>query len=139
MEDCIFCKIVDGKVPSFKVYEDERFLAILDINPLSKGHTIVFPKDHYEDILDIPSQLYGYMNEIVKTVAVQIDEVYSPEGILVNQNNGKKAGQEIKHIHIHVKPVYSDTEVVLESALRKKISDKEMKEIESDLKILANY
>jgi histidine triad (HIT) family protein len=135
MSDCIFCKIVKGEIPAYKVYEDERVYAFLDINSLSKGHTLVLPKEHYVNVLDTPKELYGYMNEVVKKVAQKIQQEYKPEGILINQNNGRKAGQEIDHVHIHVKPIYEDTKVFREGNHRKQLPEEEMKEIQQDLTI----
>ncbi len=135
MDDCIFCKIVKGDIPAYKVYEDERVYAFLDINPISKGHTLVLSKEHYGNILDVPSDLYGHMNEVVKKIAQKIQDEYEPEGILINQNNGRKAGQEIDHIHIHVKPIYEDTKVFREGNHRKQLPGDEMKEIQEDLSL----
>jgi histidine triad (HIT) family protein len=135
MDDCIFCKIVKGEIPAYKVYEDEKVYAFLDINPLSKGHTLVLPKEHYVNVLDTPKELYGYMSEIVKKIAQKIEDEYKPEGILINQNNGRRAGQEIDHVHIHIKPIYEDTKVVGERSLRKQLSEEEMTEIQKDLTI----
>jgi len=133
MDDCIFCKIVKGEIPAYKVYEDEKVYAFLDINPLSKGHTLVLPKKHYVNILDTPKELYGYMNEVVKKIAQKIQDEYEPEGILINQNNGRRAGQEIGHVHIHIKPIYKDTKVVGERSHRKQLPEEEMKKIQQDL------
>lgn len=135
MEDCIFCKIVKGEIPSYKVYEDERVYAFLDINPLSEGHTLLLPKEHYVNILDIPAELYVYMNEIVKKIADRVQLKYAPDGILINQNNGRRAGQEVDHMHIHIKPVYEDTKIFNESKYRKRFSGEKMKEIRSDLSL----
>jgi histidine triad (HIT) family protein len=135
MSDCIFCKIVKGDIPAYKVYEDDKVYAFLDINPLSKGHTLVLSKEHYVNVLDVPGDLYGYMNEVVKELAQKIQDEYEPEGILINQNNGRKAGQEIDHIHVHVKPIYEDTKVFGEGNHRKHLSEDEMKEIQEDLSI----
>ena len=135
MDDCIFCKIVKGDIPAYKVYEDEKVFAFLDINPLSKGHTLILPKQHYKDILDVPPDLYGYMFEIAKKIAVNINKKYKPKGIFVNQNNGEIAGQSVFHVHIHLKPMYEDTPRHEEESKRKKISEEEMKEIQGDLSI----
>jgi len=135
MDDCIFCKIVNGDIPAYKVYEDEKVYAFLDINPLSEGHTLVLPKEHYKDILEIPGELYGYMNEVVKKIADKIQEEYKPEGILINQNNGRKAGQEVDHIHVHIKPIYKDTKVFRETNHRKQFSEEKMREIQEELTI----
>jgi histidine triad (HIT) family protein len=135
MSDCIFCKIVKGEIPAYKVYEDDKVYAFLDINPLSKGHTLVLPKEHYVNVLDTPKELYGYMSEIVKKIAQKIEDEYEPEGILINQNNGRKAGQEIDHVHIHIKPIYEDTKVFREGKHRKQLPEEEMKKIQQDLTI----
>lgn len=135
MNDCIFCKIVKGKIPAYKVYEDEKVYAFLDINPLSKGHTLVLPKEHFETVLDTPKELYAYMNEVVKEIAMKIQEEYEPEGILINQNNGRKARQEIDHVHIHVKPIYRDMELPGEGKYRAELSEEKMKEIQKDLSL----
>jgi histidine triad (HIT) family protein len=135
MSDCIFCKIVKGEIPAYRVYEDERVYAFLDINPLSKGHTLVLSKEHYVNVLDTPKELYGYMSEIVKKIAQKIEDEYKPEGILINQNNGRKAGQEIDHVHIHIKPIYEDTKVFREGKHRKQLPEEEMKKIQQDLTI----
>ncbi len=133
MDDCIFCKIVKGEVPCYKTYEDEKVFVILDINPLSKGHTLVLPRQHFENILDIPEDLYEYMSKIAKRVSQVIQDRYNPEGILINQNNGKRAGQEIPHIHIHIKPIYADTVVLSEVDYRKELPKDEMLKIQSEL------
>ena len=65
MDDCIFCKIIKGEIPCYKVYEDDKVIAFLDVNPLSKGHTLVMPKEHFETVLDIPSDLYSYLAQVV--------------------------------------------------------------------------
>ncbi|MFA7654694.1 MAG: HIT family protein [Candidatus Dojkabacteria bacterium] len=135
MEDCIFCKIVNGEIPSFKVYEDDTVFAFLDINPLSRGHVLVLSKEHYENILEVPEDTYAHMAKMTKKISDKVQEVYKPEGILVNQNNGKRAGQQIMHIHIHVKPIYKDTMVFSEVNHRKKFDDQKMKKIQKELAI----
>jgi histidine triad (HIT) family protein len=133
MDDCIFCKIVKGEIPAYKIYEDERVYAFLDINPLSEGHILLLPREHYVNILDTPVELYVYMNEVVKKIVDKIQEGYTPDGILINQNNGKRAGQEVDHMHIHIKPIYEDTKIFNEAKYRKKFSEEKMKKIQSDL------
>ena len=133
MDDCIFCKIIKGDIPSYKIYENEHILSFLDINPLSKGHTIVIPKEHYENILDIPEELYLEMSRAVRKISQVLNDKYHPEGILINQNNGKRAGQEIPHIHIHIKPIYDDTKVFSEADYRMKLSKEEMELLTEEL------
>lgn len=133
MDDCIFCKIIKGEIPSYKIYEDDHILSFLDINPLSKGHTVVIPKEHYENILDIPEELYLEMSKVVKKISQLLNDKYHPEGILINQNNGKRAGQEIFHIHTHIKPIYDDTKVFSEADYRMKLSKEEMELLTEEL------
>lgn len=133
MEDCIFCKIVKGEIPAYKVYEDEKVYAFLDINPLSEGHTLVLPKEHYVNVLDVPEDIYAHMNRVVKRIADKIQEEYKPEGILINQNNGRRAGQEIDHIHTHIKPIYENTKVFSEINHRKQFDEEKMKEVQKNL------
>jgi len=135
MDDCIFCKIVKGDIPCYKIYEDEKVISFLDINPLSKGHALVLCKDHYENIFDIPEDLYEYMSKIVKRISLKLKERYNPEGILINQNNGQRAGQEVPHMHIHIKPIYADTKVFSEANHRKEFSKDEMLKIQNELTI----
>lgn len=104
--DCIFCKIVNGDIPSMKVYEDDLVLAYLDINPDSDGHTLIIPKEHYKDIIDIPSTLLTHIYEVSKIVMKKLEEKLNCNGFSLLQNNGSV--QEVKHYHLHVKPYYDD-------------------------------
>jgi len=133
MDDCIFCKIIKGEIPSYKVYEDEKVFAFLDIHPLSKGHTLVLPKEHYRDILDIPDELLCAVNKVSKHLVSKIQKKYSPLGFIINQNNGESAGQTIHHYHLHIKPVYEDTVIPDEADRRKELSKEEMDSIVRDL------
>lgn len=129
MDDCIFCKIAKGDIPAYKVYEDENLLAMLDINPLSKGHILLLPKGHYENIHDIPEGVLMKLSSAVKKMSQRIKERLNPEGIIVMQNNGVKAGQSVFHFHIHIKPVYEDTPVPQEAHLRNKLTEEEFIQI----------
>ncbi|MFB6182585.1 MAG: HIT family protein [Candidatus Nanohaloarchaea archaeon] len=108
-KDCVFCKIIDGEIPSHKVYEDDKMIAILDANPVSKGHTLVIPKNHVETIHEAEGMEYLH-NGLVK-VSNALEEAFNPEGINIAQNNGEKAGQEVFHLHFHVTPVYTGEEL----------------------------
>lgn len=135
MDDCIFCKIVKGEIPCYKIYEDDKVISFLDIKPLSKGHALVLCKQHYENIFDIPLDTYEYMSGIVKKISMKLKEQYNPDGILINQNNGKRAGQEVPHMHIHIKPIYKDTKVFSEANHRKEFSKEEMLKFQEELTI----
>ncbi|MGM0591416.1 MAG: HIT family protein [Halobacteriota archaeon] len=103
-EECIFCRIVDGDIPSRTVYEDESVLAFLDVNPLSRGHTLVIPKAHHERLNDTPVDLaadvFAALHELTTAVEVAVDA----DGSNVAFNNGTAAGQEVPHVHGHIIP-----------------------------------
>lgn len=104
--DCLFCKIIKGEIPCYKIYEDEFVLAFLDINPDSDGHTLIIPKKHYTDIDDINLDTLTKIFESVKTIKKILEEKLSCDGITLLQNNGNV--QEIKHFHLHLKPQYKN-------------------------------
>jgi len=104
VEDCIFCRIVKGEIPSSKVFEDEFTLAFLDIAPINKGHVLVIPKKHYVDIHDLPEGEFRHVAATLKKVAGALKEATGCSGINVLQANGKIAGQEVFHFHVHVIP-----------------------------------
>jgi histidine triad (HIT) family protein len=102
--DCIFCKIVAGKIPSFKVYEDDRALAFMDINPVAPGHTLVIPKNHAENLMALtPGDLAG-VHQASQKVAAAMMKTLEPGGIAVLQLNGKGANQIVMHYHVHLIP-----------------------------------
>ena len=104
--NCVFCAIVEGEIPSFKVYEDDIVLAYLDINPVSKGHTLVIPKAHTKGLLDTPDETLSAVVSRVKKVAAHIKEVLGCGGFNIVQNNGETAGQTVHHVHFHIVPRY---------------------------------
>ena len=103
---CIFCRIVRKQAPASFVYEDASVIAFLDIRPLNLGHTLVIPKEHYETIYEIPDELIGHIHTIVKRTALALKKATEADGITVIQQNGRAAGQEIFHLHVHVVPRY---------------------------------
>jgi histidine triad (HIT) family protein len=127
---------VKGEIPCYKIYEDEKAIAFLDVSPLSKGHTLVIPKNHSENILDITEEDLCHIMKVIKRISANIMNTYSPEGIVIRQNNGKKAGQSVFHTHFHIKPVFNGTTVVSEIDHRKEISEEEMKVICEELRML---
>lgn len=108
MEDCIFCKIVKGELPSFKVYEDDRTLAFEDINPLAPGHTLMVPKTHAENLFEIPAEDLAALHLASQTVARAIKEALSPVGVAVLQLNGRGVNQLVMHYHLHLVPRAAD-------------------------------
>lgn len=104
--DCIFCKIINNEISSYKIYENDMVLCFLDINPLSSGHTLIIPKKHFKDIFDIDSKYLSSINDATKYVYNLLMSKLGPDGIRIVQNNG--ICQEIKHYHVHLIPVYND-------------------------------
>jgi histidine triad (HIT) family protein len=103
-ENCIFCKIVNRQAPASIVYEDEQILAFMDIRPVSEGHTLVIPKPHFVDIFDTPAGTLAAIHRITKPLATAIKAVTQADGISIVQQNGKAAGQDIFHLHVHIIP-----------------------------------
>lgn len=103
--DCIFCKIINNEISSYKIYENDMVLCFLDINPLSSGHTLIIPKKHFKDISDIDNKYLSSINDATKYVYNLLMSKLGPDGIRIVQNNG--ICQEIKHYHVHLIPVYN--------------------------------
>ena len=104
--NCVFCAIAAGEIPSFKVYEDDLVLAYLDINPFSKGHTLVIPKEHNTGLLDTSDTTLANLIASVKKVAAHLKSTLPCDGFNILQNNGEAAGQTVMHIHFHIVPRY---------------------------------
>lgn len=102
--DCIFCKIVAGEIPASKVYEDDKCLAFLDINPMMLGHTLLIPKRHAEFLTDIPQKDYAAIFSGIQKVVTGILKGLRVDGANVLQSNGKAAGQAVPHVHFHIVP-----------------------------------
>mgnify|MGYP003981289319 CR=1 FL=1 len=104
MEQCIFCKIIKGEVPSKKTYEDDNFIAILNNNPKTENHTLLIPKKHFRNLLDMPSTLGNEHLEAIKKVSLNLIKENKAEGINLITNNEPSAGQIIFHAHTHIIP-----------------------------------
>jgi len=104
MQECIFCKIVRGGIPSAKVYENEKVLCFLDIAPVTRGHCLVIPKEHVENILEMSSQQAGELHEAVRRIAQGMLRGLGAQGFNVGMNNFQAAGQLVMHAHWHVIP-----------------------------------
>ncbi|MDD5291165.1 MAG: HIT family protein [Patescibacteria group bacterium] len=106
--DCIFCKIIAGEIPSFKVYEDENVLAFLDIAPVNPGHTLVVPKKHYENMEEILEAELCKLTVVIKKIGKAVKDSLGAEGYNITENNGPVAGQIVPHLHFHVIPRRQD-------------------------------
>ncbi|MGP4106593.1 HIT family protein [Virgibacillus sp. L01] len=109
-EDCIFCKILNGDIPSAKVYEDDYVYAFLDISQVTKGHTLVIPKTHTKNIYETPPEVASSLFARVPTIANAIKKAYQPIGMNLLNNNEKPADQSVFHLHIHIIPRYGDND-----------------------------
>ena len=104
MENCIFCKIVRGELPSCKIYEDGDIIAFMDIGPIIKGHALVIPRRHYPALFDTPPDVLEKLILAAQKIAIAQKHALCADGINVMQANGRAAGQEVPHLHVHVIP-----------------------------------
>ncbi|MCE2399448.1 HIT family protein [Candidatus Poribacteria bacterium] len=102
--ECIFCAIVEGKIPAAKVYENEHVFAFMDISPANPGHLVVIPKQHYRNIFDIPAEVASKIMEAVVPLATAIREALNPDGLNMIQNNEAAGFQTVFHFHLHLIP-----------------------------------
>ena len=108
MENCIFCKIAAGKIPSETLYGDEDFRGILDLGPASKGHALILPKQHYANLYELPDELAEKVIRLAKKMVIAMTKALQCDGFNVVQNNGEAAGQTVFHFHMHLIPRYKD-------------------------------
>lgn len=107
-EETIFTQIVAGEIPSYTVYEDETTYAFLDVNPLAPGHTLVIPKEPYERLNDMPTDLVGDVFETTGLIADAVEKAVDAPATTIAINNGEAAGQEVPHVHVHIVPQFED-------------------------------
>ena len=124
-DSCVFCRIARGEIPSYKVYEDDICLAFLDINPSSKGHTLVLPKEHFTSMVTAPRSIIDHCFEVAQHIAQAQLSQLGAEGVNIITNIGSAAGQSIPHFHIHVIPRYLDDGIKV-GFEPKQIEDKEL-------------
>jgi len=105
--ECVFCKIIAGEIPCYKVYEDDKFLAFLDIYPVNPGHVLVIPKEHHDNIFTLPDELASKYFVVVKKIAEIVKNTMNADGINIGMNNLSAAGQVVFHSHIHIIPRFS--------------------------------
>ena len=110
--NCIFCKIINGEIPSYKIYEDEVVFAFLDINPDSNGHTLIIPKKHYLDLTEIDNEILLHIMDTARKLKKLLEEKLNIDGLTLIQNNGDI--QEVKHYHLHLKPYYKEKQQIID-------------------------
>jgi histidine triad (HIT) family protein len=111
--NCVFCKIITGAIPSFKIYEDAKTLAFLDINPINPGHTLVIPKGHAPNLIASDDADLGAVMASVRRVAAAIERALKPYGINLLQANGPGANQSVFHFHMHIIPRVKDDNIMM--------------------------
>ncbi len=104
MDNCLFCKIIAGKIPSFKVFEDDLVYAFLDISPINLGHTLIIPKEHHTTSITIPEDVKGRMFYIGSKIGVALRRVFDVDGFNLHLADGACAGQVVMHSHLHIIP-----------------------------------
>ncbi len=107
-ENCIFCKIGAGTIPSYTIYEDEDFKVFLDLSPTAYGHSLIIPKEHYKNLIELDDSVASKALVLAKKIATAMEKTFHCDGINILQNNGEIAGQTMFHFHIHVIPRYKD-------------------------------
>lgn len=108
MNDCIFCKIAAGEIPSKTLYEDEKFRIILDLGPATRGHALILPKEHAANLFELPDETAAEAMVLAKKMAIKMKEKLNCDGLNLVQNNGETAGQTVNHFHLHIIPRYKD-------------------------------
>lgn len=114
----IFCKIIKGEIPSKKIYEDDVVIVIMDVNPRSPGHSLVIPKEHYQDLFDIPDEVLGHIMKVGRDISKMLMKKLSCDGITLEENNG--ISQDVKHFHLHIIPRYKEkVEINIDDVFKK--------------------
>ena len=107
-DDCIFCKLANGVFPTNSIYEDDKFNVILDNGPATKGHALILPKEHADDLFELPDETAAEAFKLAKKLGKHIMETLGANGLNVVQNNGEAAGQTVRHFHLHLIPRYNN-------------------------------
>ena len=130
---CIFCKIINNEIPSYRVYEDEKCIAILDAFPAAPGHTLIMPKKHIDNILGLDDELTSRLFKVTQHLTKKVAALDGVKGLNVLNNCGEKAGQSVNHIHIHIIPRYDDDKISM-SFPSNQLPKEQMEEILNKLK-----
>lgn len=131
-EDCIFCKIVKGDIPSAKIFEDDKLICFLDIAPANKGHALIVTKEHYETLLEVPDEVLNDLMAKAKKISRAMSSALGAEGINILMNNKKVAGQLVDHAHIHIIPRFNGDGIDL-NWKPQKYADKEIDEFKEKI------
>ena len=134
--NCIFCKLANGEIPTNAIYEDDDFKVILDASPASKGHALILPKEHCANIYEIDDEVLAKASKLAKKIITHEKDVLKCDGYNVVQNNGEVAGQTVFHYHMHLIPRYaSDDNTNMIEWKHKEFTDDEMAQICKEMKL----
>lgn len=131
-DNCIFCKIIAGEIPSHTLYEDEQFKVILDVGPATKGHALILPKEHYANLYELPEETAMDVMKLAKKMVKLMTHKLGCDGFNLVQNNGEVAGQTVFHFHMHLIPRYNDGSEILKYGV-KSFSQEELAEIKKQI------
>lgn len=132
-KDCIFCKIANGEIPSKTLYEDKDFRVILDIEPASKGHALILPKEHFQDIFDLNEEISKKVFSLAVKMSKEMKDTLQCDGFNILQNNGIDGGQTVFHFHMHLIPRYKNDDIGIQSKQKKPL-EYDLGEIEKIIK-----
>ena len=135
-DNCIFCKLANGVIPTNSIYEDDEFNVILDASPATKGHALILPKEHFANVFEIDEDTLAKASKLAKKIVTHEKEILGCDGYNILQNNGEVAGQTVFHYHMHLIPRYEEgnsKEII--SWRQNEFSDDEMKEICNKMKL----
>ncbi len=131
-KQCLFCNIIDGNISSNKIFEDDKCLAVLDINPATKGHTLLFPKTHFQFSNQVPEELVGHLFVVANKISEKLFEILKVDGTSIYLGNGQIAGQNVPHVMIHIIPRFEKDNVSI-GWKGIKIADSEMIKLREEL------
>ena len=127
-DDCIFCELANGEIPTATLYEDNDFRVILDLGPASKGHALILPKEHYDNLYELDDEIASKVLVLAKKMITRMTKALGCDGYNLVQNNGEAAGQTVHHFHLHLIPRYKDDQVGLGWNMGK-LTDEDKEEI----------
>ncbi|TSC94138.1 MAG: Hit-like protein involved in cell-cycle regulation [Parcubacteria group bacterium Licking1014_1] len=135
--DCIFCRIAKGEIDSAKIWEDEKILAFLDINPLTRGHCLIIPKEHFENIFDLDKDILKEIIVIAKEISEKMKRSLGAKGVNLLNSNGKEAEQLVFHFHLHIVPRYENDgrKITTDRAELKVVALEELKKLAEEVKL----
>ena len=139
MSDCIFCKIARHEVPARVIYEDDEFIAFLDQYPASRGHTLIIPKSHYQNIFEIPALTISGLYAKAKDISYALSQAMGTPNLNVLQNNGSLAGQTVFHYHVHLVPRYEADGVVMKWSSSPPTAPDTLDDIASSIKSFISF